>query len=137
MNDQGWTEDAADVDDDEIRDLSKARTQMAEDRTVLANERTFAGWMRTGLASIGVGVGFGALFHSMEPPWVPRLIATAFLLLGAAIVIAAERRACAVTRRMSPHYVTIARPLNLRLIKLVTVCATAALVAAIWFTEFE
>ncbi|HEY9553776.1 DUF202 domain-containing protein [Allosphingosinicella sp.] len=40
---------------------------MAEDRTVLANERTFAGWVRTGLATIAIGLGFSALFRQMEP----------------------------------------------------------------------
>ena len=112
-----------------------AKTELAEDRTVLANERTFAGWMRTGLAAIAVGVGFGALFRSMEPTWVPRLIATAFLLLGAFIVLTAERRASSVTARISPHYVSIARPMNLRAIAYVTQFATAGLIAAIWLAR--
>ena len=31
-------------------ELAESRTDFAEDRTVLANERTFAGWLRTGYA---------------------------------------------------------------------------------------
>src|SRR5687767_1548938 len=32
-----------------------SRTDLAEDRTILANERTFAGWMRTALACVAIG----------------------------------------------------------------------------------
>ena len=116
---------------------SDAKTELAEDRTVLSTERTFAGWMRTGLASIGVGVGFSALFRAMEPTWVPRLIATAFLLLGAFIVLTAERRARAMRGRMSTHYVSTARPMNLRVIAFITIVATAGLIAAIWLAQIR
>ena len=73
--------------------LAQRRTDLAEDRTILANERTYAGWMRTAFAAIGVGLGFRALFMEMQPPWLPRAIATLFLLIGIALFIAAERRA--------------------------------------------
>jgi hypothetical protein len=35
-------------------ELAEERTDWAEDRTILASERTFAGWVRTGLASLAV-----------------------------------------------------------------------------------
>ena len=35
-------------------DLAQDRTDLAEDRTVLAHERSFAGWVRTGMASVGI-----------------------------------------------------------------------------------
>ena len=63
-------------------------------------ERTFAGWMRTSLAALALGVGFHALFADMEPSWLPRAIATGFLLLAASIIILAERRAAAVMKRL-------------------------------------
>ena len=66
-------------------DLASARTDLAEDRTVLANERTFAGWMRTGLAAVGIGLGFNALFGKMAPEWLPKLIATGFIISGVII----------------------------------------------------
>lgn len=114
-----------------------AKTELAEDRTVLANERTFAGWMRTGLAAIGVGVGFSALFRAMEPAWVPRLIATSFLVLGAFIVLTAARRARAVSGKMSAHYVATARPMNLQAIAIITLLSTVGLIAAIWFARIR
>ena len=87
-----------------------SRTDLAEDRTILANERTFAGWMRTSLACVAIGVGFHALFRSMQPEWVPRAIATAFLILAILVILLAQRRAAAVTRaRAQPT-----RSVNLR-----------------------
>src|SRR5688572_153909 len=109
---------------EERGERGETRVDLAEDRTLLANERTYAGWMRTGLAAIGIGVGFHALFAQMEPPWVPRAIATAFLLLGVAVAVAAERRACAVHDRLSPHVIVSARAMNLRLITWTMAAAT-------------
>ena len=108
------------------------RTLLAEDRTLLANERTFAGWVRTGLAAIGVGVGFQALFQTMEPSWIPKGIATTFLLLGSVVVMAAERRARAVQRRLSADIVVTARAMNLRLVTLAVAAGALALIVAIW-----
>ena len=112
-----------------------ARVELAEDRTLLANERTYAGWLRTGLAAVGIGVGFHALFQRMEPAWVPRAIATLFLLVGLAVVVAAERRAEAVMERLSAHVVVRARRMNLRLITLAMAAGTVALIAAIWLVR--
>lgn len=113
-------------------ELAEDRTDLAEDRTILANERTFAGWMRTGLAAVGIGIGFNALFKAMEPSWVPKGIATAILVIGVLIFIAAERRSAAVMKRLETHQVKAFKPLNLRLITAVLVLATASLIAAIW-----
>lgn len=109
-----------------------SRTDLAEDRTILANERTFAGWMRTSLAALALGVGFHALFASMEPAWLPRAIATGFLLLAAAIIILAERRAAAVMGRLSAHVVVTAKPVNLRIFTAAVALGAVALIAAIW-----
>lgn len=113
----------------------RTRLDLAEDRTILANERTFAGWVRTALACIALGVGFHALFQSMRPPWLPRVVATAFLLLAIFLVVLAERRAAAVMRRLSAHVVLTARPMNLRIFAAVIVLGAAALIAAIWMVE--
>ena len=114
------------------RSASADRTDLAEDRTLLANERTFAGWMRTALASVAIGVGFHALFSSMHPAWVPRVIATAFLLLAILVIVLAERRAARVMQRLSPHVVVSAQPVNLRLFAIVISLGAAAVIVAIW-----
>lgn len=82
-------------------DLAIERTELAEDRTLLANERTFAGWVRTTLSSLGVGLGIHALFDRIQPWWIPRSAASVFLVFGLAMILAADRRACAVYRRFS------------------------------------
>jgi uncharacterized membrane protein YidH (DUF202 family) len=121
--------DPMDADQESFAEL---RTDFSEDRTVLANERTFASWMRTGLACIGIGLGFHALFNRLEPPWVPKGIATAFLLIAIFIFIAAERRSCDVLRRLHQHRVKSLGRSRMQAIAVVSVIAALALVAAIW-----
>lgn len=118
-------------------ELAEDRTDLAEDRTVLANERTFAGWLRTGFTSIGIGLGFHVLFEAMRPLWVPKAIATAFLLIGMYVIVVAERRACRVLGRMDAHKVSEMQPANLRVITVMSVLATIALIAAIWLLEMQ
>lgn len=117
------------------REPGSVRTDLAEDRTILANERTFAGWLRTAFAAVGIGVGFQVLFRALEPAWAPRLIATVFLVLAIMIVLLAERRAAAVIRRLDTHVVVTAKRFNLALIAWIVVAATSALIAAIWLLD--
>lgn len=116
-------------------ELAESRTRLAEDRTVLANERTFAGWLRTGFAAVGIGLGFHVLFAAMQPLWVPKAIATAFLLAGIYVIVVAERRACRVLEKLDSNKVAELRPVNLKVVTWVSVAATLALVAAIWLLE--
>lgn len=110
----------------------RRRTEFAEDRTILASERTFAGWSRTSLGCIAIGIGFHALFSRMQPDWVPRAIATWFLLLSALIVWLAARRAAAVLSKLETHVVVSARRVNLEIIASAISLGAAALCAAIW-----
>ena len=114
-----------------------SRTDLAEDRTILANERTFAGWLRTALACVAIGVGFHALFPEIQPAWVPRAIATAFLLVAIAVIVLAERRAAAVTKQLSPHVVVTAKRVNLRIFAIVISLASLALIAGVWLLDFR
>ncbi|HVM37852.1 MAG TPA: DUF202 domain-containing protein [Sphingomicrobium sp.] len=114
-----------------------SRTDLAEDRTILANERTFAGWMRTSLASVAIGVGFHALFTKLQPPWVPKAIATGFLLLAVVVIASAERRASAVMERLSANVVVSAKAMNLKLFAFAITAGAAALIAAIWLMEID
>lgn len=112
-----------------------SRTALAEDRTILASERTFASWMRTSLASVAIGVGFQALFSKMEPAWVPKVIATGFLLLAIAVIVLAQRRAAAVMDRLSAHVVVTAKAVNLKLLTAAVSTGTLALIAAMWLLQ--
>lgn len=73
--------------------LAEKRTDWAEDRTILANERTFAGWLRTGLAALAIAVGLHAVFRDLEPVWLAKSIATVFILLAIYIFWAAQETA--------------------------------------------
>lgn len=115
--------------------LAEDRTDLAEDRTVLANERTFAGWLRTGFAAVGIGLGFQALFQTLRPEWVPKAIATAFLLIAIFVFAAAERRACKVLNRLKAHKIETARVSSVRIMSASAIAATVALVAAIWLLK--
>jgi putative membrane protein len=120
--------------DDDFDEISAARkrTDWAEDRTVLANERTFGSWLRTGFGAIGIALGFHALFGRIHPLWLPRVVATAFLVIAVVVFVAAERRACAVHQRLHAHSVQTIRITRIRFITLIAVLATLALAAAMW-----
>jgi len=113
-------------------ELAESRTNLAEDRTILAHERSFAGWVRTGLAAVGIGLGFNALFQALDPVWVPKAIATAFLLIAIFIFVSAERRACRVTSRLESHAIRELKPVRIRMLTAALVLATSALIVAIW-----
>jgi putative membrane protein len=73
----------------------------------------------------------------MDPAWVPRLIATAFLLSGIYLFVSAERRACAVLARLHAHKAEPARNSHLRIITIVSSTAVLALIAAMWLIPIE
>jgi inner membrane protein YidH len=127
----------ADDPNDPPAPLAKFRTDLSEDRTMLANERTFASWVRTGFAGIGIGLAFNALFTRMQPEWVPKLIASIFLLIAILIFIAAERRASSVLHRLHTHEVKTIRLNHLRLITVAAVLATVSLLAVIWLLQLS
>ncbi len=63
-------------------ELARIRTAEAKRRTHLANERTYAAWIRTALALIGLGVGIAGYFHLAGDSRVRM-----FVTLGMAFVI--------------------------------------------------
>lgn len=113
-------------------ELAEARTDLAEDRTVLAHERSFAGWVRTGMGAVALGLGFNAFFRTLEPVWIPKAIATAFLLIAMFVFLSAERRACRIISQLETHKVASLSPMRIRLLAWMLTIATAALVLAIW-----
>lgn len=91
--------------------------------------------MRTSLTCLAIGVGFQALLQKMEPSWLPRVIATAFLVMAILVIILAERRASAVMKRLSPHVVVTAEPVNLRLFTTVIALEATAQTVGIWVID--
>jgi putative membrane protein len=113
-------------------ELAEDRTGLAEDRTLLASERTYASWMRTGMASIAVALGFRALLHSFEPAWVVKLIASAFVLTGAAVIWFAYRRACALAERLGDERPTALPISRMGWLSVTLVLAALALGVVLW-----
>jgi putative membrane protein len=81
--------------------LAEERTDWAEDRTIMANERTFASWVGAGMGAIGVALAFKAIFGEFQPTWLAKSVST--VPLAAAIVLfwGAERKASGTLKRLT------------------------------------
>ena len=84
-------------------DHANSRTKWAEDRTIMANERTFSSWMGTGLGAVGIAIGLRAVFGAFEPTWVAKLVASLFLAVAILIYWSAQRQARKTLARLSEH----------------------------------
>jgi len=84
-------------------DLADTRTAWAEDRTLLANERTFAGWMRTGMACVAIALGLRALLQDTDYPLVAKIVAQIFVLGAIAIFWAAAVKSARAKQRIDEH----------------------------------
>jgi len=119
-------------DCDKSTEWAEFRTDLAEDRNIMAMERTFAGWLRTAFAAIGIGLGFKALFGAFDPPWLARAIATVFILAGGWLAIAAQRRACATLERLNSHKLEKTPAPNFRVLAWCVAAGSIILVAGLW-----
>ena len=113
-------------------ELAQERTDLAEDRNIMAMERTFAGWMRTAFAAIGIGLAFRALFGAFDPPWLARVIATGFILMGAVVAFTAEFRAHRTFQRLTCHSLQAPKNSGLRWIGWTVGTAALGLAVALW-----
>ena len=89
--------------DPSSNDMAQTRTEWAEDRTLLANERTFAGWMRTGMACIGIALGMKAVFKDTEYPLLAKGVAEIFVLAAVLIFWSAAIKSRQTQKRMTDH----------------------------------
>lgn len=125
-------QDDSPEDADKNTHWAEVRTDLAEDRNIMAMERTFAGWMRTAFAAIGIGLAFKAVFGDFDPPWLAKAIATLFILAGGWLAINAQRRACHTMKRLHSHkFDPIARP-NFRLLAYSVAFGSILLTAGLW-----
>ena len=61
------------------------RTIFAEDRTALANERTYSAWLRTGLGALAAGAAFERLLGQQMPTALAKGAAAALVATAVAI----------------------------------------------------
>ena len=97
-----WTEPNG-PDDPSSTDLSETRTAWADDRTDPANERTFAGWMRTGMACVALALGLKAVFKDSEHTLVAKAAAEIFVVAAILIFWAAVSKSKETKKRMDDH----------------------------------
>ena len=125
-------EDDTSAKPDKSTQWAEFRTDLAEDRNIMAMERTFAGWMRTAFAAIGIGLGFRAVFGDFDPPWLAKAIATVFIVGGGWLAVTAERRACKTLARLDPHtFEAIPKP-NFKIMAYAVATGAAVLTAGLW-----
>jgi putative membrane protein len=66
---------------------AEKRKDWALERTLLAKERTFSAWMRTGLSTIAVGFAIVKLLEGMGPPWIIHTAGAVLIFTGSAIQV--------------------------------------------------
>ena len=116
----------------ERNDDSKTRTKWAEDRTILANERTFSSWMGMGLGAVGVAIGLKAVFGATEPTWVAKLAATSFLVIAVVVFWMAHNQACKTLERLRDNDAEAMPVRNYRLLSTAMTVATLAVGGVLW-----
>lgn len=113
-------------------EMAERRTNWAEDRTILANERTFSSWMGTGLGAVGVAIGLKAVFGDFEPTWAAKLVATVFLLVAILIYWTAARHARKTLDRLSDTDAEAVPSKNFRRLAAAMSIATVLTGAVLW-----
>lgn len=113
-------------------DLAQERTKWAEDRTIMANERTFSSWMGTGLGAVGVAIGMKAVFGDFEPTWAAKLVATLFIVTAIIIFWAARRQAIKTFQRLNENDAEAQPSRSYTLLSCVMTVASVATGAILW-----
>lgn len=119
-------------DNPDSTELADARTAWAEDRTVLANERTFAGWMRTGMACVALALGLKAVFRDTDYPLVAKAAAEVFILAAILIFWAAVRNCQKANERMRDHDVEAASNRRMFILACILTFGAIATGAILW-----
>jgi putative membrane protein len=75
--------------------------RLAYERTQLANERTFAAWLRTGITISALGLGFAKIFPEARRPWLPLVLGALFGVLGIIFVLFGAWRFSVLSKSLS------------------------------------
>jgi putative membrane protein len=73
----------------------------------------------------------------LQPPWLPKALASTFILVAIAIFFAAQAKSAEVADRLECHKARPMRGAALRLIAAAMIVASAGLVAAIWLLDLS
>lgn len=121
------------ADTDDKNELAQNRTDWAEDRTIMANERTFASWTGGGMGAIGLSLAFKAVFGDFEPTWIAKIIAQIPLLAAIVLFWAARRKACDTVARLTERQVETSNPITLTIISSLMIATAVGTGYILWF----
>jgi len=107
--------------------------ELASERTLLAADRTFSAWIRTGLAGVGGGLAVARVltFKSFEHQVVAHVMGALLVIWGASIFIYAiidYRRTCSRLKQEGPS------KNSLRALLLMTAVLLIVAALAVWIT---
>ena len=122
----------AEEDRQDRKDGAEDRTDWAEDRTLLAAERTYAGWMRTGMASLAVAIGLEAVFSEFEPKTLPKTVSSVFVALAIFVFWSALLSARKSHERMDSHEIVSQTKRRMTLITSVLSLGSLAIGVILW-----
>ncbi len=75
-------------------------TTLAMQRNVMANERTFSAWLRTGLALMVAAIALPRIIHFVNWAWTLKLIGLIFIAIAATVFIVAYWRYEAESKKL-------------------------------------
>lgn len=113
-------------------DSAEQQRDWAEDRTILANERTFSAWMGAGMGAVGVAIGLKAVFGAIEPTWAGKMVASMFLVIAIIIFWSARRQACLTYARLTETDAEALPERSFTLLASVMTVATVAVGGVLW-----
>ena len=79
MNDELHEED---LNKESKQELAVDRTDWAKVRTLLAKERSYTAWIRTGLAALAAGLGVAHILKGYEPQWIVLVLGIVLSVAG-------------------------------------------------------
>ncbi len=121
-------------DKDTSQEMARERTDWAEYRTVLVNERIFAGRIRTGLMSVGMALTLQAIFKATEPMGC-KAIAWVFIIVGIIIFCAAWRKSSQAIERLSAHSIERVSRNRFSVIAVLMSTASVGVAVVLWLTQ--
>lgn len=113
-------------------DWAEDRTAWAEDRTILAAERTFAGWVRTGLTILVVAIALQGVFGPAEPTWLPKAVATMFIVAALLVFVAAWFEARVSHRNFTTHGCRVQPMWRVTMLSIILGAATVLTGVVLW-----
>lgn len=102
-------------------DREQVQLVLAADRTLMSLERTYAAWVRTGLAALASGVAARTVLGTAAPPLISDLLGSVLILFSAFCFVAGVWRDLGGAGAASAHDIARVPPLAL-------LCANGAMV---------